>query len=53
MSQLVINILDKALKSKGQNLKKVNEYMWWSPFVSHHKPKLQVNIQTGKWHCWT
>ena len=52
MSQLVINILDKALKSKGQNLKKVNEYMWWSPFVQHHKPKLQVNIQTGKWHCW-
>ena len=52
MSQLVINILDKALKSKGQSLKKTNEYMYWSPFVSHHKPKLQVNIQTGKWHCW-
>ena len=52
MSQLVINILDKALKSKGQNLKKVNEYMWWSPFIQHHKPKLQVNVQTGKWHCW-
>ena len=52
MSQLVINILDKALKSKGNKLKKTNEYMWWSPFISHHKPKLQVNIQTGKWHCW-
>ena len=52
MSQLVINILDKALKSKGNKLKKTNEYMWWSPFVSHHKPKLQVNIETGKWHCW-
>jgi len=26
--------------------------MWWSPFTQHHKPKLQVNIQTGKWHCW-
>ena len=52
MNQLVINILDKALKSKGQSLKKTNEYMYWSPFVSHHKPKLQVNIQTGKWHCW-
>ena len=52
MSQLVINILDKALKSKGQNLKKVNEYMRWSPFIQHHKPKLQVNVQTGKWHCW-
>ena len=21
--------------------------MYWSPFVSHHKPKLQVNIETG------
>jgi DNA primase len=52
MSQLVINILDKALKSKGQTLKKTNEYMYWSPFTQHHKPKLQVNIQTGKWHCW-
>ena len=27
MSQLVINILDKALKSKGQSLKKTNEYI--------------------------
>ena len=52
MSQLVINILDKALKSKGNKLKKTNEYMYWSPFVQHHKPKLQVNIETGKWHCW-
>ena len=52
MSQLVINILDKALKSKGNKLKKTNEYMYWSPFVRHHKPKLQVNIETGKWHCW-
>ena len=51
MNQLVINVLDKALRSKGQNLKN-NEVMYWSPFVSHHKPKLQVNIQTGKWHCW-
>ena len=52
MSHLVIPILDKALNSKGQSLRKQNEYMYWSPFVSHHKPKLQVNIQTGKWHCW-
>lgn len=26
--------------------------MYWSPFISHHKPKLQLNIVTGKWHCW-
>ena len=52
MSQLVISLLDKVLNSKGRSLRKQNEYMWWSPFVSHHKPKLQVNIETGKWHCW-
>ena len=52
MSQLVISLLDKILNSRGRSLSKQNEYMWWSPFVQHHKPKLQVNIQTGKWHCW-
>ena len=48
----LIQLIDKVLNSKGHSLNKANEYMWWSPFVQHHKPKLQVNIQTGKWHCW-
>ena len=48
----LIQLIDKVLNSKGQSLSKANEYMWWSPFVTHHKPKLQVNIQTGKWHFW-
>ena len=45
-------LLDRVLDSKGRKLTKLNEYMYWSPFVAHHKPKLQVNIITGKWHCW-
>ena len=52
MNISLIQLIDKVLNSKGQSLSKTNEYMWWSPFVTHHKPKLQVNIQTGKWHCW-
>ena len=52
MNLSLIQLLDKVLNSKGQALSKTNEYMYWSPFVQHHKPKLQVNIQTGKWHCW-
>jgi len=48
----IVYLLDKVIGSKGQKLKKPNEYMYWSPFVSHHKPKLQINIVTGKWHCW-
>ena len=52
MSNKIVYLLDRVIGSKGQKLKKQNEYMYWSPFVSHHKPKLQVNIVTGKWHCW-
>ena len=48
----IVNLLNRVLNSKGIKLKKLNEYMYWSPFVSHHKPKLQINIQSGKWHCW-
>ena len=48
----IINLLNRVLNSTGRKLKKQNEYMYWSPFVSHHKPKLQINIQTQKWHCW-
>jgi len=52
MSNKIVYLLDRVIGSKGQKLKKQNEYMYWSPFVSHHKPKLQINIVTGKWHCW-
>ena len=48
----IVNLLNRVLKSQGQQLTKENEYMWWSPFVNHHKPKLQVNIKNGKWDCW-
>jgi len=52
MSNKIVYLLDRVIGSKGRKLKKPNEYMYWSPFVVHHKPKLQVNIVTGKWHCW-
>jgi DNA primase len=51
-SNKIVYLLDRVIGSKGQKLKKPNEYMYWSPFVVHHKPKLQINIVTGKWHCW-
>jgi len=48
----IVNLLNRVLGSNGTKLKKLDEYMYWSPFVSHHKQKLQVNIKTQKWHCW-
>jgi DNA primase len=47
----LVYLLDRVIGSKGQKLKRQNEYMYWSPFISHHKPKLQINL-SGKWHCW-
>ena len=48
----IVNLLNRVLNSSGRKLKKQNEYMYWSPFVVHHKQKLQINIKTQKWHCW-
>jgi len=48
----IINLLSRVIGNTGKRLKKSNEYMFWSPFISHHKPKLQINVQTQKWHCW-
>ncbi len=48
----IVNLLNRVIGNRGRQLKKANEYMYWSPFTSHHKPKLQINIQTQKWHCW-
>jgi len=48
----IINLLNRVIGNHGRRLKKSNEYMYWSPFISHHKPKLQINTQTQKWHCW-
>ena len=48
----IINLLNRVLSDSGVKLKKQNEFMYWSPFITHHKRKLQINIQTQKWHCW-
>ena len=48
----LINLLNRVLNNNGTKLKKLDEYMYWSPFVTHHKQKLQINIKTQKWHCW-
>ena len=45
----IINLLNRVIGNHGRRLKKSNEYMFWSPFISHHKPKLQINTQTQKW----
>ena len=51
MNKLVY-LLERTLNSRSKKLTKQDEYMFFSPFVSHYKPKLQVNMSSQKWHCW-
>ena len=46
----IITILDSAL-GVGSSLKG-NEQAHYCPFCNHHKKKLQVNLDTQRWHCW-
>ena len=52
MNNKLIHLLERALNSRVKKLTKTDEYMFFSPFVSHYKPKLQINISSQKWHCW-
>jgi DNA primase len=45
------HILDEHLGSSIQH-RKDGEISYYCPFCNHYKPKLQVNLNTQKWHCW-
>ena len=47
----IIQLFDKYI-GPSKTLKK-NEYAYHCPFCHHHKPKLQINDKTHKFHCWT
>ena len=52
MNDKLIHLLERVLNSRAKKLTKADEYMFFSPFISHYKPKLQINISSQKWHCW-
>ncbi len=47
----IVTILDSILGA--HKVQKSAEFLWFCPFCNHPKKKLAVNVQTGKWHCWT
>ena len=49
--QLLESVLGKGKPTSGDNI------AFFSPFISHYKPKLEININTNHagentWHCW-
>jgi DNA primase len=47
----LVTLLEKVL-GKSYQLKN-GEHAYFCNFCNHHKKKLQVNVETQKWHCWT
>ena len=50
-TEAVMRVLHAHL-GKSTYHKKDGEKSFHCPFCNHEKKKLQVNIQTQKWHCW-
>ena len=46
----LVTLLEKVLYKSYQM--KNGEHAFHCPFCNHHKKKLQVNLETQKWHCW-
>ena len=49
--QLLESVLGKGKPTSGNNV------AFFSPFTSHYKPKLEIDINTNRegqnpWHCW-
>jgi DNA primase len=49
-SQL-FSLLDKVLNQTAY-IRKGEEAVYFCPFCSHYKKKLEVNVRTQEWHCW-
>ena len=46
----LLTLLEKVLYKSYQM--KNGEHAFHCQFCNHHKKKLQVNLETQKWHCW-
>lgn len=47
----VTQILDAVLSAGSPTTKDNRAY--FCPFCHHHKKKLEINLESEKWHCWT
>jgi len=49
-SESIIALVEK-LVGRSNRLRN-EEYAFHCPFCNHHKKKLQINLNSFRWHCW-
>jgi len=52
MNKLRLVQLLESILLRGNFNQQSNEITFHCPFCKHHKPKLNINLITEKWHCW-
>ncbi|MBC8422067.1 MAG: hypothetical protein H8E03_01450 [Pelagibacteraceae bacterium] len=48
----LLSLLSTVIGNSGRTVRKENEHLFFCPFCTHYKPKLQINLVTQWWHCW-
>ena len=46
-----VSLLNKLLKQKAR-IRKGTDAVYFCPKCKHHKRKLEINLNTGKYNCW-
>jgi ribosomal protein L37AE/L43A len=49
----LLSILDEVLKQTALIRRGGKQAVYFCPECKHYKRKLEVNLETGQWHCWT
>jgi DNA primase len=47
----LLSLLNEVLNQQAR-VRKGTEAVYFCPICHHHKPKLEINLDTQKWHCW-
>lgn len=47
----LFSLLDRVMNQTAY-IRKGEEAVYFCPFCSHYKKKLEVNVRTQEWHCW-
>lgn len=49
----IVSLLNELLNQTARLRKGGNQAVYFCPCCHHYKRKLEINLETGQWHCWT
>lgn len=53
MQSQIVGLLNELLNQTARMRKGGMQAVYFCPCCHHYKRKLEINLETGQWHCWT